>query len=123
MCALKCPAPQSRYSLQVEGSTDAGAAVTGRVLDVNKKDGIVDLSLLARLLAAKKAKATKAPADLVVRPHSYSYSLSLVPGANSSRRICGWSSRIIVDAHPISMQLAGSSACQIGMYGTVGFKC
>lgn len=52
----------------MEGSTDAGTAVTGRVLDVNKKDGIVDLSLLARLLAAKKAKAAKAPADLVVRP-------------------------------------------------------
>ena len=52
----------------MEGSTDAGAAVTGRVLDVNKRDGIVDLSLHARLLAAKKAKATKAPAQLVVRP-------------------------------------------------------
>ena len=59
---------QSWCHLQVEGSTDAGAAVTGRVLDVNKRDGIVDLSLLSRLLAAKKDKAAKAPADLVVRP-------------------------------------------------------
>lgn len=61
---------RAEHRLQVEGSTDAGAAVTGRVLDVNKKDGIVDLSLLARLLAAKNAKAAKAPADLLVRPRS-----------------------------------------------------
>ncbi|KAK9832620.1 hypothetical protein WJX81_004603 [Elliptochloris bilobata] len=51
---------------QAEGSTVPGTAVRGRVLDVNKKDGIVDLSLLARLAAAKKGKAAKATAEFAV---------------------------------------------------------
>lgn len=52
---------------QAEGETATGTAVKGRVLDVNKKDGIVDLSLLARLAVGKKDKAQKAGAELAVR--------------------------------------------------------
>ncbi len=37
------------------------------MLDVNKKDGIVDLSLLARLAVGKRDKAQKAGAELAVR--------------------------------------------------------
>lgn len=80
---------------QVEGSTDAGAPVKGRVLDVNKRDGIVDLSLLARLLAAKKAKATKAPADLVVWP----FNAKLHPVLARAQSLCAFGSFKVIPHH------------------------
>lgn len=45
-------------SLQVEGEAKAGARIKGRILDINKKDGIVDLTLKAPLVAAAPKKAT-----------------------------------------------------------------
>jgi hypothetical protein len=46
--------------LQVEGELAPGAPIKGRILDVSKKDGIVDLSLRVALVAAPKtARAGK----------------------------------------------------------------
>ncbi|BDA47226.1 probable protein RRP5 homolog [Coccomyxa sp. Obi] len=45
---------------QVEGEATPGARIKGRILDVNKKDGIVDLTLKAALVAAAPKKAAKA---------------------------------------------------------------
>jgi len=44
--------------------------VRGRVLDVNKRDGIVDLTLLARLAGGEAAAAERAAAELAVRAGS-----------------------------------------------------
>lgn len=45
---------------QVEGEATPGTRIKGRILDVNKKDGIVDLTLKAALVAAVSKKAAKA---------------------------------------------------------------
>ncbi len=52
---------------QAEGGTEPGAPVRGRVLDVNKRDGIVDLTLLPRLAGGEAAAARQAAAEMAVR--------------------------------------------------------
>lgn len=43
----------------MEGEPKPGARIKGRILDVNKKDGIVDLTLKAALVAAGPKKASQ----------------------------------------------------------------
>ena len=42
----------------MEGEATPGTRIKGRILDVNKKDGIVDLTLKAPLVAGAPKKAT-----------------------------------------------------------------
>ena len=55
--------------MQVEGDMQAGSPIEARILDVNKKDGIVDVSLRAALVAGpKQAKGKGAGAAAAVTP-------------------------------------------------------
>ena len=52
------------FVMQVDGTLKAGAPIKARILDVNKKDGVVDLSLRPVHTAAGTKKAAKALAEM-----------------------------------------------------------
>ena len=66
--------------MQVEGTPTAGTPFKARILDVSKKDGVVDLSLRLVHTAAGVKKAAKALAAIEASPCQtpYSYSPSYV---------------------------------------------
>ena len=51
-----------------EGAVEAGDEVTALVLDVNKKESIVDLSFLSHLVAAKGKKKSSKPGKVIAKP-------------------------------------------------------
>ena len=57
---LRYVAVLTRLSTQVEGEAKPGSRIKGRILDVNKKDGIVDLTLKPPLVAAAPKKSATA---------------------------------------------------------------
>ena len=66
------------WCTQVEGTLKAGAPIKARILDVSKKDGVVDLSLRPLHTAAGVKKAAKALESIEASPHSYSQPPSFV---------------------------------------------
>lgn len=54
--------------VQAGGAAKAGAPIKARVLDISKKDGVVDLSLKPALTAAGTKKAAKALASMEASP-------------------------------------------------------
>ena len=58
--------------MQAGGAAKAGAPIKARVLDVSKKDGVVDLSLKPALTAAGTKKAAKALASTEASPADHS---------------------------------------------------
>jgi ribosomal protein S1 len=72
---------------QSEGKEAVGAGIQGRVLDVSKEQGIVDLSLLPRLtkLSKKKAKLkVGSEVEVVVELAKQNYCVVSVPSAHNA---------------------------------------
>ena len=72
--------------MQAGGSAKAGAPIKARVLDISKKDGVVDLSLKPALTAAGTKKAAKALASMEASPVASSCASSARACMDSSGR-------------------------------------
>ena len=80
-----CLARDRHAWVQAGGAAKAGAPIKARVLDISKKDGVVDLSLKPALTAAGTKKAAEALASTEASPAAFSCA--------SSMRVCMTSGR------------------------------
>ena len=76
------------WCMQVEGKLKAGAPIKVRILDVSKKDGVVDLSLRPVHTAAGVKKAAKALA--AIEASSHQSPLTPYKASLSHNLVCAW---------------------------------